>query len=154
MPSGEGDVQIKTVCVLKHHISLASQHLQKHSLAMCVCNFVLNSNSVCSRSLITFKSDICQDFSSPEPHLTKRAYSIAMIWRPSVVRSHSSTIFSKTARLIIAKFHVEPPWLGGGESLFAASGSHDQHGRSIYGKNPLKIYFSETSGPIARKLGI
>ena len=42
----------------------------------------------------------------------------------------------------------------GNESLFAASGSHDQDGRHAHGKNPSKIFFSRTSGPIFTKLGM
>ena len=44
----------------------------------------------------------------------------------------------------------------GNNILFAASGSHDQDGRHahIYGKNPSKIFFSRTGGPIFTKLGI
>ena len=44
----------------------------------------------------------------------------------------------------------------GKESLFAASGSHDQddsHDHINYGKNPSKI-FSRTDWPIATKLGL
>ena len=40
----------------------------------------------------------------------------------------SKIFFSGTALLIKAKFYVEPPWVGGNDILFAASGSHDQDG--------------------------
>ena len=36
-----------------------------------------------------------------------------MDWRPTVGRSQCSNIFSETAWPIKAKFHVEPPWVGG-----------------------------------------
>ena len=40
------------------------------------------------------------------------------------------------------------------QNLFAVSGSNDQDGcHPIYGKNPLKIFFSETKGSMALELG-
>ena len=63
-----------------------------------------------------------------------------MVRRPSVVRCHrrrrhsqcSKIFFSGTALPIKAKFYVEPPWVGGNDILFAASGSHDQDGCHAY----------------------
>ena len=56
---------------------------------------------------------------------------------------------------IKAKFYVEPPWVGG--TIFCSR--HLGHmtkmaATPIYGKNPSKIFFSRTGGPIFTKLGI
>ena len=68
--------------------------------------------------------------------------------RPSVVRRRQqcSNIFSsETAWPIKAKFHVEPPHEGGGESFYKKSRSHDQDGRHDHiWLKPLKIFFSRT----------
>ena len=47
-------------------------------------------------------------------------------------RSQCSKIFSKTALPIKAKIYVEPPWVGGGDILFATSGSHDKDGHHAH----------------------
>ena len=64
-------------------------------------------------------------------------------------------IFSETAGPIKAKFYVEPPWVGG--TIFCSP--HLGHmtkmaATPIYGKNPSKIFFSRTGGPIFTKLGM
>ena len=64
-------------------------------------------------------------------------------------RPQCSKIFSETAMPIIAKFNVEPPWVGG--TIFCSR--HLGHmtkmaATSIYGKNPSKI-FSRTGRPIS-----
>ena len=56
---------------------------------------------------------------------------------------------------IKAKFYVEPPWVGG--TIFCSR--HQGHmtkmaATPIYGKNPSKIFFSRTGGPIFTKLGM
>ena len=74
-------------------------------------------------------------FSSPEPTAHRWAYRILMVRRPSVRRRPSLTIsnfFSETTWRIKAKFYLEPPWVGGNESLFATSESHDQDGRHAH----------------------
>ena len=77
--------------------------------------------------------------------------------RPSGVvrrRSQCSKIFfSETACPIKAKFYVEPPWVG--RTIFCSR--HLGHmtkmtATPIYGKNPSKIFFSRTGGPISRNL--
>ena len=74
----------------------------------------------------------------------------------SVVRPQCSNIFfSETAGPIKAKFYVEPPWVGG--TIFCSW--HLGHmtkmaATPIYGKNPSKIFFSRTGGPIFTKLGM
>ena len=100
--------------------------------------------------------------SSPEP-LGSQGELIVYQWirRPSVVRRRrtSSTIsnifFSETAGPIKAKFYLEPPWVGG--TIFCSR--HLGHmtkmaATPIYGKNPSKIFFSRTGGPIFTKLGM
>ena len=100
-------------------------------------------------------------------HLSQRLIGELIVYscsgvRPSVVhrrRTSSSTIsnifFSETAGPIKAKFYVEPPWVGG--TIFCSL--HLGHmtkmaATPIYGKNPSKIFFSRTGGPIFTKLGM
>ena len=85
-----------------------------------------------------------------------------MAGRPSVVRccrrrhrhsQCSKIFFSETALPVKANFYVEPPWVGGNDILFAASGSYDQDGRhAIYGKNIQKSSFPEPPGRFSRNL--
>ena len=95
-------------------------------------------------------------FSSPEPKAHWSSYRILMVRRPSVRRPQCSKIFfSETAWPIKAKFYVEPPWVGG--TIFCSR--HLGHmtkmtAMPIYGKNPSKIFFSRTGGPIFTKLGM
>ena len=82
-----------------------------------------------------------------------------MVRRSSVVCRTSSTIsnifFSKTAWPIKAKFYVEPPWVGGTKVCSQHLGHMTKMAATaIYGKNPSKIFFSRTGGPIFMKLGI
>ena len=102
-------------------------------------------------------------------HLSQRLIGELIVYscsgvRQSVVRRRrrrrtSSTIsnifFSETAGPIKAKFYVEPPWVGG--TIFCSR--HLGHmtkmaATPIYGKNPSKIFFSRTGGPIFTKLGM
>ena len=77
--------------------------------------------------------------------------------RTSVVRRpQCSNIFlSETAWSIKAKFYVEPPWVGG-TKFYSRHLSHmtKMAATPIYGKNPSKIFFSRTGGPIFTKLGM
>ena len=71
-----------------------------------------------------------------------------------VHRPQCSDIFSETAPLIKAKFHVEPTWVGGTEFCSWHVGHMTKMvAMSINGKNPSKI-FSGTGGPISTKLGM
>ena len=93
-------------------------------------------------------------------HLSRRLIGELIVYpwsgvRPSVgVCSQCSNIFfSETAGPIKAKFYVEPPWVGG--TIFCSR--HLGHmtkmaATPIYGKNPSKIFFSRTGGPIFTKL--
>ena len=97
-------------------------------------------------------------------HLSRRLIGelIGYPWsgvRPSLVvhlRPQCSKIFfSETAWPIKAKFYVEPPWVG--RTIFCSR--HLGHmtkmaATPIYGKNPSKIFFSRTGGPIFTKLGM
>ena len=98
-------------------------------------------------------------FSSPEPKAHGEL--IGYPWsgvRPSVlvVRSQCSKIFfSKTAWPIKAKFYVEPPWVGGTKVCSRHLGHMTKMAATpIYGKNPSKIFYSRTGGPIFTKLGM
>ena len=98
-------------------------------------------------------------FSSPEPKAHRWAYRIPMVRRPSASVRPSSTIsnifFSKTTRPIKAKFNVEPPWEGGRKVCSRHLGHMTNMAATpIYGKNPSKIFFSRTGGPISTKLGM
>ena len=93
-------------------------------------------------------------------HLSRRLIGELIVYQCSDVRRRtSSTIsnifFSETAGPIKAKFYVEPPWVGG--TIFCSW--HLGHmtkmaATPIYGKNPSKIFFSRTGGPIFTKLGM
>ena len=74
----------------------------------------------------------------------------------SVVHSQCSNIFfSETAWPIKAKFYVEPPWVGGTKVCSRHLGHMTKMAATpIYGKNPSKIFFSRTGGPIFTKLGM
>ena len=80
--------------------------------------------------------------------------------RPSVrppVRpfTFSNIFFSETAWPIKAKFYVEPPWEGG-TKVYIDGPDHmtKMAAMPIYGKNPSKIFFFRTGGPIFTKLGM
>ena len=67
----------------------------------------------------------------------------------SVVRPLFSKIFSKTAGPNKAKFHVEPPWVGRTKVCSGHLGHMTKMAATpIYGKNPSKIFFSRTKGPM------
>ena len=76
--------------------------------------------------------------------------------RPSVRRPQCSNIFSsETAGPIEAKFYVEPPWVGGTKVYINGPGHMTKMAATpIYGKNPSKIFYSRTGGPIFTKLGM
>ena len=100
-------------------------------------------------------------FSSPEPlgsqveligYPSSRRPSVV---RPSVVVVNNFNIFSETAGPIKAKFYVEPPWVGGTIFCLRHLGHMTKMAATpIYGKNPSKIFFSRTGGPIFTKLGM
>ena len=82
-----------------------------------------------------------------------------MVWRPSSVRRRrpqcSNIFFSETAWPIKANFYVEPPWVEGMKFCWLHLGHVTKMAATpIYGKNPSKIFFSRTGGPIFTKLGM
>ena len=97
-------------------------------------------------------------------HLSRRLIGELIVYPWSGVRLQSSVrrrrpqfsnIFSETAWPIKAEFYVEPPWVEG--KIFCSR--HLGHmtkmaATTIYGKNPSKIFFSRTGGPICTKLGM
>ena len=92
-------------------------------------------------------------FSSPEPlgSLVSLQYSHG----PSSVGPPFSKIFSKTAGPIEAKFHMEPQWDGGTKVCSQGLGHMTKVAAThIYGKNPSKIFFSRTKGPMILWFGM
>ena len=76
--------------------------------------------------------------------------------RPSVRRPPFSKIFSsETAWTIKAKFYMKHLWEGG-TNVYINNPGHmtKMAAMPIYGKNPSKIFFSGTTGPISTKLGM
>ena len=76
---------------------------------------------------------------------------------PSSVRpfTFSNVFSSETARPIKAKFYVEPPWEGGTKVYINGPGHMTKMAAMpLYGKNPSKIFFYRTGGPIFTKLGM
>ena len=88
--------------------------------------------------------------------LTGELIGYPRIRRLSVRPSTFSNIFSsETAWPIKAKFYVEPPWEGGSKVYINGPGHMTKMAaKPIYGKNPSKIFFSRTGGPIFTKLGM
>ena len=77
--------------------------------------------------------------------------SVVVVRRPQC----SNIFFSETAWPIKAKFYVEPPWVGGTKFCSRHLGHMTKMAAMpIYGKNPSKIFFSRTAGPIFTKLGM
>ena len=68
----------------------------------------------------------------------------------SYLGKNSSNIFSsETTGPIKAKFHMAPQWIGGTEAYSPQVGHMTQMAAMpMYGKNPLKIFFSGTIGPM------
>ena len=65
----------------------------------------------------------------------------------------SNVFVSETAGPIKAKFYVEPHWEGGTKVYINGPGHMTKMAAtSIYGKNPSKIFYSKTGGPIFTKL--
>ena len=67
----------------------------------------------------------------------------------------SNVFSSETTLPIKAKFYVEPPWEGSTKVYINGPGHMTKMAATpIYGKNPSKIFFSRTGGPIFTKLGM
>ena len=99
-------------------------------------------------------------------HLSQRLIGELIVYPWSGVRRPSSVLrrrrpqcsnifFSETAWPIKTKFYVEPPWVGGTKVCSRHLGHMTKMAATpIYGKNPSKIFFSRTGGPISTKLGM
>ena len=103
-----------------------------------------------------FKSAL---FSSPEPSGSQGeliVYPCSVVRPSSVRRPPFSKIFSsETAWPIKAKFYMKHLWEGG-TNVYINNPGHmtKMAAMPIYGKNPSKIFFSGTTGPISTKLGM
>ena len=76
---------------------------------------------------------------------------------PIYCKNPLKIFFSETAGPIKVKFYVEAPWAWVGGTIFCSR--HLGHmtkmaATNIYGKNPSKIFFSRTGGPIFTKLSM
>ena len=132
----------------------ASDRGSNPSLAI-IFIFLLLLVSVC---ICSFYFDIFFFFfSSPEPLGSQREL-IVYPWsgvRPSVRRRSqcSNIFFSETAWPIKAKFYAGPPWEGETKVYINGPGHMTKMPATpIYGKNPSKIFYSRTGGPIFKKL--
>ena len=103
---------------------------------------------------------VCQTlFSSPEPSGSQGeliVYPCSVVRPSSVRRPPFSKIFSsETAWPIKAKFYMKHLWEGG-TNVYINNPGHmtKMAAMPIYGKNPSKIFFSGTTGPISTKLGM
>ena len=93
-------------------------------------------------------------------HLSRRLIGEFIIWQGCClclcrVITFSNVFFSGTTRPIEVKFHVKPPW--DGETKFCMWGPGHMNkiaAMPIYDKNPLKILFSRTAGPIYMKFSM
>ena len=103
-------------------------------------------------------------FSSPEPSGSQGELIVypcsgvrPSVVRPSVVRRppFSKIFSSETAWPIKAKFYMKHLWEGG-TNVYINNPGHmtKMAAMPIYGKNPSKIFFSGTTGPISTKLGM
>ena len=78
-----------------------------------------------------------------------------MVRRPASSVHIFKHLLSETAWQIKAKFYMEPPWEGGKKVYINGPGHMTKMAAMpIYGKNPSKIFFSGTGGPISMKLGM
>ena len=88
-------------------------------------------------------------FSSPEPLGSQGEL---IVYPCSGVRPSSSV---RRPSVHNFKFYVEPPWEGGTKVCINGPGHMTKMAATpIYGKNPSKIFFSRTGGPISMKLGM
>ena len=126
-------------------------------LAKCLDNEIADWNSG--------KGDYLKEqiISSPEPSGSQGELIVypcsvvrPSVVRPSVRRPPFSKIFSsETAWPIKAKFYMKHLWEGG-INVYINNPGHmtKMAAMPIYGKNPSKIFFSGTTGPISTKLGM
>ena len=145
--------------------------MESNTLRTCIINYnhLVCDSTMCFECCPVFGRWVkfsCITMSLLLAHLSRRLIGELIVYPWSGVR-HSSYVrrrrrpqcsnifFSETAGPIKAKFYVEPPWVGG--TIFCSR--HLGHmtkmaATPIYGKNPSKIFFSRTVGPIFTKLGM
>ena len=127
----------------------------------------LQASVAVQRGLIAFHGKAV--FSSPEPSgsqgelivypcsVVRPSVRRPSVVRPSVVRRppFSKIFSSETAWPIKAKFYMKHLWEGG-TNVYINNPGHmtKMAAMPIYGKNPSKIFFSGTTGPISTKLGM
>ena len=77
---------------------------------------------------------------------------LSVVSRPSTI---SNVFSSETTWPIEAKFYVQTPWHGG-KKVYINGPGHMIRMAAMpkYSKNPSKIFFSRTGGPIFAKLGM
>ena len=81
--------------------------------------------------------------------------SVAIHCPSSISPPFSKMFFSKTSGPIEAKFHMEPQWDGGRKVCSWGLGHMKKMAAtSICGKNPSKIFFPRTKGPMTLCLGM
>ena len=137
--------------MLKHLFSETIRSI-KLVLFMYVYDIIRYINCI----FVQIRTGCCGNFLA---HLSRRLIGELIVYQWSGVRrrrpQYSNIFFSETDWPIKAKFYVEPPWEGG--TIFCSR--HLGHmtkmaATPIYGKNPSKIFFSRTGGPIFMKLGM
>ena len=70
-----------------------------------------------------------------------------------ILPSYSNILSSETAWRIKAKFYVKHLW-NGGINVYINYLVHMTKMAAMPGKNPSKIFFSDSGGPISKKLGM
>ena len=86
---------------------------------------------------------------------------VKVIYRPLSSSTNSKIFISERTWLIQLKFNVEPPWIVALKFfcfffffLLYLRTMTKMAATPMYGKNPSKIFFSRTDGPIVMKLGM
>ena len=73
----------------------------------------------------------------------------------SYMETASNVFPSETIGPLKSKFHMDPQWVGGIKVCLLYQGHMTRMAAMpIYGKNPLKMFFSRTKGPVAQGLGM
>ena len=131
--------------IIDHLVGATGKQQYRHLILRCI-------------GLVTSRDTIII-FSSPEPPGSQGeliVYPCSVVRPSSVRRPPFSKIFSsETAWPIKAKFYMKHLWEGG-TNVYINNPGHmtKMAAMPIYGKNPSKIFFSGTTGPISTKLGM
>ena len=90
-----------------------------------------------------------------EKNLDPRGWSAPTPGQYTYILQKYSKIFSETTWLIKAQFYRKHLWEGGTNVFINYPGHMTKMATMpIYGKNPSKVVFSRTTGPISTKLGM